>query len=113
MRFANKYGFYELNPFPGCNQIVVSNHAFIYSPYRGKGFGRQQHIERLNKAKDLGYNLIICTVSKDNQQEIKMLEKNNWKAAEYFWNVETGHLVHVYMRELTNIPKLETPYTYY
>ena len=57
MRFANEFGFYELNPFPGSNQIVVSNHAFIYGPWRGQGKGIQQHKERLAKAKELGYTI--------------------------------------------------------
>lgn len=104
MRYADQFGFYELNPFPGCNQIVVSNHAFIYPEYRGKGYGKKQHIERLNKARELGYNAIICTVSKENEIELKMLEKNDWKFCYNFWNQETGNLVAVYMRQLHSVP---------
>ena len=62
MRFSDQYGFYELNPFPGSNQVVVSNHAFIFPKFRGKGFGKIQHMERLIKARELGYDLIVCTV---------------------------------------------------
>ena len=36
MRFANEYGYGELNNFPGCNQLTVSNHAFIYHKDRIK-----------------------------------------------------------------------------
>lgn len=43
MRFANEFGYCELNPFPGCSQIVVSNHAFIYPEKRGKGNGSVNH----------------------------------------------------------------------
>jgi hypothetical protein len=57
MRYADERGtgFYELNPFPGCNQIVVSNHAFIYPAYRnggwdGKKYGQLQHKERLRNS---------------------------------------------------------------
>ncbi len=100
MRFGDKYGFYELNPFPGCNQIVVSNHAFIYPEYRGQGHGKRQHLERLAKAKELGYNLIMCTVKADNEQEKKILYANLWEQTSGFVNKETGNCVLIFTREL-------------
>lgn len=100
MRFSNEFGFYELNPFPGCNQIVVSNHAFIYPKFRGQGKGRQQHEERLQKAKDLGYDLIMCTVKADNARERHILESNGWKQCQRFLNQETDNLIVIYVKEL-------------
>lgn len=100
MRYGDKYGFYELNPFPGCNQIVVSNHAFIYPEFRGKGFGKLQHIERLEKAKELGYNYIICTVSRGNLQELHMLQMNCWVDLTWFKNTESDHTVAIWGRDL-------------
>jgi GNAT superfamily N-acetyltransferase len=100
MRFASEFGFYELNPFPGSNQIVVSNHAFIYPQYRGKGLGQLQHKERLAEAKKLGYNYILCTVNKSNMAEIHILQKNGWDYLSFFENVETDHTVSIYGKSL-------------
>jgi RimJ/RimL family protein N-acetyltransferase len=100
MRFSDRYGFYELNEFPGCNQIVVSNHAFIYEQYRGQGHGQAQHFQRLNKARELGYNRIICTVRRDNLAERHILLKNGWGMDFTFTNTETGHDVQMWSRRL-------------
>lgn len=100
MRYADKYGYYELNPFNGSNQIVISNHAFIYPEFRGRGFGSEQHAERLRKAKYLGYNYIICTVIKENEIERHILRKNNWAFLSEFYNTESGNVVRLYGRQL-------------
>jgi RimJ/RimL family protein N-acetyltransferase len=100
MRFADEYGFYELNPFPGSNQIVVSNHAFIYAQYRGKGIGQMQHSQRLAKAKELGYDTIICTVRADNAVEKHILKKNHWACTFSFRSTETGQDLEIWMRTL-------------
>lgn len=98
MRFRDNShtGFYELNSFPGCNQLVVSNHAFIFPGYRGRGFGNLQHKERLEKAKELGYNCIICTVKANNLPEKKILMKNNWKMVFQFINKETNNDIEIW-----------------
>lgn len=100
MRFADEYGFYELNPFPGCNQIVVSNHAHIFRGYRGEGRGQIQHQERLIKAKELGYDLIICTVKSDNDVEKHILEKYGWQRMLNFINTETENPIEMWARLL-------------
>lgn len=98
MRYADKYGFYELNPFPGSNQIVVSNHALIYEEYRGKGFGQKQHEQRLGRARSLGYDAIVCTVNLINSAELHILKKNGWVAGMVFKSSETGHSVQVWSK---------------
>lgn len=100
MRFSNEYGFYELNPFPGCNQIVVSNHALIYEWARGRGHGQRQHENRLNQARALGYDLMLCTVREDNEVEIHILRKNGWIVEREFMSTETGHAVQLWSRNL-------------
>lgn len=100
IRVSNLVGFYELNPFPGSNQIVVSNHAFIKPEYRGKGFGQKQHKERLDYAKYLGYDLIICTVRSDNLVEKHILQKFNWLYAQSFKSTETEHELELWTRKL-------------
>lgn len=100
MRYSNSVGFYELNSFPGCNQIVISNHAFIYSQFRGQGIGQEQHKERLNTASAAGYNYVMCTVKADNDVERHILRKHGWKFLDQFHNMESGSLVEIWGQAL-------------
>lgn len=93
-------GFYELNPFPGCNQLVVSNHAYITPEWRGKGYGKEQHEQRLKNAKDMGYDCIVCTVHSSNDKEKTILSANGWKTVHAFKNRETGHQVEIWVKNL-------------
>ena len=100
MRFANEHGYGELNNFPGCNQLTVSNHAFIYPKDRGKGNGHKNHELRLKRAKFLGYDYIMCTVISTNIIQIKIMKKHNWKELDRFTNSETGNEVIIFGRKL-------------
>lgn len=100
MRFADVFGWYELNPFPGSNQIVVSNHAFIYPKYRGTGKGKTQHEQRLMKARELGYDLIVCTVNSNNLIEKHILDKYGWSKGAEFRSTETNHLLEMWSKEI-------------
>lgn len=100
MRFANEFGFCELNPFPGCGQIIVSNHAFIYPSARGKGLGTLNHEKRLQRMKDMGYDLALCTVRVGNVAQIRILKKMGWEKLIQFHNTETGHLVDLWAKRL-------------
>lgn len=100
MRFANENGYCELNPFPGCSQIVVSNHAFIYPDKRRKGLGSLNHELRVNRAKFMGYDYILCTVKADNVAELAILKKYNFKELDEFLNSETGNLVKLFGKKL-------------
>jgi len=93
-------GFYELNPFPGCNQIIISNHSWIPQEQRGKGQGGKVHQFRLKMAENLGYDYILCTVKADNIPQIRILEKNGWKRLDSFDNRETKNLVFLYGKQL-------------
>ena len=96
MRFANAQGFYELNPFPGCNQIVVSNHSFVHPDKRGGGVGTKEHTYRLMHIKELGYDYAICTVRENNIKQIKILQRHDWKQLDKFFNKETEHTVLIF-----------------
>ena len=100
MRFANDKGYCELNPFPGCSQIVVSNHGVIYPKERGKGYGSGNHKLRVERAKFMGYDYILCTVKSDNIVEIKILDKNKFKKLDSFVNTETNNIVYIYGKRL-------------
>lgn len=99
MRYTNHPeigGYYELNPFPGCNQVVVSNHSWIPPANRGKGMGDYAHRERLHQIRALGYNYALCTVKADNVAQIAILERNGWKKLDDFFNTETGNQVELW-----------------
>lgn len=108
MRYADEHGHYELNPFPGCSQVIVSNHAFIEPRARGKGLGRSQHVTRLGEAERLGYDYILCTTRADNVQENRILRLYGWSLHANFTNSESGAELYLWGKVLTH-PKPESP----
>jgi hypothetical protein len=100
VRFATSSGFYELNPFPGCNQIVVSNHSFIKPHLRGQGKGHYEHQLRLSKMYQMGYDYAICTVVGCNEAQIRILKKNGWTNLDTFQNRETGNTIQIWGRHI-------------
>lgn len=74
-RYTSQHGYYEFNQFPGCAQLIVSNHAFITKDQRGKGYGKHQQRVKLDLAAELGYNCIICTVKSTNLREKHIMRK--------------------------------------
>ena len=99
MRFENEYGSCELNPFPHCKHIVVSNKAFIWPQYRGKGHGYRNHQLRLKRAKDMGYKVVICTVRSDNQPERRILQRAKWKMVHWTYS-DSGKWVEIWVKDL-------------
>ena len=99
-RFANDNGYCELNTFPGCSQIVVSNHAFIYPEKRGKGNGHKNHELRVERATFLGYDYLMCTVRANNTPELKILQKHGFKELDQFHNTNTGNDVKIFGKPL-------------
>jgi hypothetical protein len=93
-------GFWELNSFPGCNQIVVSGHAFIPESQRGQGRGDANHKKRLAQMRGFGYDYAMCTVKDGNVAQKAILAKNGWKELDWFYNNETGHGVTIYGRRI-------------
>jgi L-amino acid N-acyltransferase YncA len=98
MRFGNEQGHYELNPFPGCAQLVVSNHAFIKPDYREVGHGQKQHAERLDKMQELGYDYALCTIISTNSIQRHIAAKNGWRKLDQFTNSETNNTVEIWGR---------------
>lgn len=100
MRYSDQDGFWELNPFPGNNQIVVSNHAFIYKHKRGQGKGTEKNKLRLDQASILGYDYMLCTVISTNIPQIRILTKNGFTRLDEFDNKETGNHIYIYGKRL-------------
>lgn len=98
--FGKPYGYFEFNQFPGCAQLLVSNHSYIKPEERNKGYGEAQQRIKLDMAAELGYNCIICTVHADNIPEISILKKNNWKFVHDFHNTETNKTIQIWIRNI-------------
>lgn len=94
-------GHYELNHFPGCNQIVISNHSCIYPEYRERGFGRLLAKEKIEVARQDGYDYMIATVVSTNTAQLKIMEKNGWTLLDTFFNRESGNEVNIFGRRLS------------
>lgn len=103
MRFANEFGFCDLNEFPGCSQLLVSNHAFIFNVHKGTGKGSHNHRLRLKRARELGYNAICCTVRAENAVQKHILEKHKWTKVFSFDNDVTGHEIELWVKDLSDL----------
>ena len=99
-RYSTPHGFYELNNFPGCAQLIVSNHAFVLPEHRGQGHGKAGHLARLNHMKSLGYSAAICTVKCYNKPQKAILKRFGWSKVFSFYNDETDTIVEVWMINL-------------
>lgn len=100
MRYRQEGGFSELNSFPGCNQLVISNHSFVFPHLRGLGIGNKNHVVRLKLMEELGYDYALCTVIETNEAQIRILSNNNWTLLDKFYNKETGNIIRIYGRSI-------------
>lgn len=90
----------ELDTLPGCTQIAISHSVFLNIKDRNKGKGTEANLKRIEVAKHLGYDYILCTVASTNERQIKILEKNKWKQLDSFFSEKTNHIVFLYGRML-------------
>lgn len=95
-------GYYELDPMPGCSRVGISHGLQIFDNFRGRGFGTWAMGERLKKAKELGYEVLIATVVEGNVAEERILEKFKWRRVTVFNNLKTGHTVNLWMKHLND-----------
>lgn len=94
-------GYYELNHFPGCNQLVVSNHSCVFPENRGKGMGQELSEEKISVAKELGFDYMIATVVGSNERQLKIMKNNGWTQLDSFFNRESGNQVFIFGRRLS------------
>lgn len=100
MRYGSTLGAYEIVDLPGSPQCAVSIHSFIFNRFRGKGYGKYKHKERLDILKYLGYDYVLCTVDAANAREVKILESNKWTHLDTFVSSASGHTVRIYGRRI-------------
>jgi L-amino acid N-acyltransferase YncA len=100
MRFSDENGFYEIDNLPGCTQVAVSHNSVIYEEQRGKGHGTKANELRIEKAKFLGYDYILCTVDASNEAQLRILKNNEWNELDSFDSRKTGHHVIIFGKRL-------------
>lgn len=93
MRFANEFGVCEIDTLPGSPQVAVSHAVFIYPEHRGTGKGSLNHILRLKRLKEMGYNYVLATMRAGNAAEEAILMKNGWTVLDRFVSSATQHIV--------------------
>lgn len=103
MRFANENGACEIDTLPGSPQIAVSHAVFIYPEKRGQGFGTFNHLLRLDRLANMGYNYVIATMRAGNAAEEAILTGNKWKKLEEFKSSATGNQVVIWGRHIERL----------
>ncbi len=98
MRFNHNGVLSNIEALPGCSQIAVFHSVFVPLGQRHNGLGKTAHKMRLESAKDLGYDVALCTVDLENEAQISILEENNWKQLTYFTSSKTGHKVGIFAK---------------
>lgn len=91
--FEHEFGQGHFECFPGNEDIAVSTRASVYCTSMGNGLGSKYHKERLEKAKELELDYLICTCRLDNQAQMKILSNNGWKCLDTFISGRTSHIV--------------------
>lgn len=62
----------------GLSSIVISHGVVINEGYRGQGFGKLAHVNRLDRWKANNYHYALCTVRRDNDPQLHILKINGW-----------------------------------
>jgi len=100
MRFVHSGVIGEITSLPGSSQVCIFHDVFVPPELRGHGLGKAAHVERLEEAKRLGYQLVICTVVVGNEPQEYILLHNGWSGGESFVSDKTGHRVRLWSKVL-------------
>jgi len=94
---------HELSSLPGCSQICVSHAVFVPKELRGTGVGSKAHQKRLELMKDLGYDLVVCTVDQSNIAQMSIMSKFGWIQVTSFISTKTEHIVCLFVKHLKEV----------
>jgi len=100
MRFNHEGVISEITSLPGCSQICVFHSVFVSPDERGKGLGTFAHKKRLEEARNLGYQLAVCSVVMGNTAQEKILLHYGWKASNEYDSHKTGNIVQLWTKQL-------------
>lgn len=99
---TNEIGSYELTPMAGCARVAISHGLKINPEHRGKGHGWRAMSERIDTAKQLGFEVLIATVVNGNLPEEKILRKFGWKEVTTFDNLKSGNNVNLWVKNIND-----------
>ena len=66
------------------SDICIVHSVWIPNEQRGQGIGTRQNRERTNALGELGFKHAICTVNNQNEQEIRIMQRNGWEKLKEF-----------------------------
>lgn len=87
-------------PLIGNFNIAELHSATMKELYRGKGFGAEEQMKALKDLAARGYELVIATVSDENDAQKRIMEKNGWRLVWAYHSDCSGHMVRFYVFEL-------------
>lgn len=93
-------GSYEIDELPGCKRVGVSHKLQILIEFQKRGYGYKAMADRLDKARELGYKVLLATVVNSNKAQQKILRKFKWKEVTTWFNPTTGNDVTLWVRNL-------------
>lgn len=100
MRFNHDGVISEITSMPGCSQICIFHGVFLSPERRGQGLGKQAHLSRLNEARNLGYQMAICTVISSNTRQKQILTDFGWTFHNWFLSDKTENKVELWSKTL-------------
>ncbi len=88
----NKYVSYlsqwQLSEMPGCSHVAISLDVSVKEVYRSRGIGSILNRFRIHLAHLMGFKYMICSVLTDNEHQLNILEKNNWRRFDEFYAIK-------------------------
>lgn len=97
--FNGVYG--EISSMPGCSQIGISHGVFLPKALRGAGIAKAANATRTAFMRDeLGYDYALCTVDQTNEPQNAIMRKRGWIILDTFVSSRTGHVVHLYGKDI-------------
>lgn len=97
MRYACKYGFFEIDSMPNQPSLALCHSFVVYEEYRGRGHGAELKQRQEDVLIDSGYTAAICTVQSSNTAQLKILNRFNWRQIDLFQDARNGQTVFTYM----------------
>src|SRR5206468_2279986 len=91
---------FQMQQLPGCCGVIVSFHQFICEALRNKGLGKRLQALKEAIARKLKFGLMLCTVTADNEAQVKVLTATGWKEIDNFINPHTQHKVLLFSKHI-------------
>jgi GNAT superfamily N-acetyltransferase len=91
---------WSLDPMPGCPRVGISHGFQVYPERRGTGWASISMKERLKKAKELGFQMLLATVVEGNLPEEFVLRHHGWQQFGYLFNPVTQNTVYCWKKDL-------------